>query len=119
MKKFCYRTALAEAELVYKEDHVSNAVTLRLELVAPGSIFPSSPVYVLIWTTTPWTLPVNEAVCYSKNLIYSLVSISGLDGLYVICKNSIAELQEKWQVWVVMFFFLHWEFLFLARNNSC
>lgn len=32
-------------------------------------------VYALIWTTTPWTLPLNNAIAYSKNLRYALVEI--------------------------------------------
>jgi isoleucyl-tRNA synthetase len=60
------RTALAEAEVEYK-DHVSQSVFVKFPIVGrPG-------VSVVIWTTTPWTLPANLAVAYNSTFSYSLV----------------------------------------------
>jgi isoleucyl-tRNA synthetase len=74
------RTALAEAELEYKEDHVSHAAYVR---------FPTSlahdrggKVYAMVWTTTPWTLPANQAIGVHKDLYYSLVKM-GSDWLMI------------------------------------
>jgi isoleucyl-tRNA synthetase len=62
------RTALAEAEVEYK-DHVSQSVFVKFPIVGrPG-------VSLLIWTTTPWTLPANLAVAYNSTFSYSLVQL--------------------------------------------
>lgn len=62
------RTALAEAEVEYK-DHVSQSIYVKFPIVGrPG-------VSVVIWTTTPWTLPANLAVAYNSSFSYSLVQV--------------------------------------------
>jgi isoleucyl-tRNA synthetase len=62
------RTALAEAEVEYK-DHVSQSVFVKFPIVGrPG-------VSIVIWTTTPWTLPANLAVAYNSTFNYSLVRV--------------------------------------------
>ncbi len=64
------RTALAEAEVEYA-DHVSQSVYVRFPVVGqPG-------VSLLVWTTTPWTLPANLAVAYHEKLTYQLVRTGG------------------------------------------
>ena len=73
------QTALAESELQYS-DHVSKSVFVLFPL-ASGSEFPdvvlqpSDEVSALIWTTTPWTLVANKAVCYNPDHTYSLIRI--------------------------------------------
>lgn len=73
-------SALAEAEVEY-QDKVSFAIDVRfaVEQAAPflqafGAAASSAPVSVVIWTTTPWTLPSNQAVCLHAELDYALVS---------------------------------------------
>src|SRR5512133_882943 len=62
------RTALAEAEVEYK-DHVSQSIFVKFPLDGhPGTS-------VVIWTTTPWTLPANLAVAYNSTFSYSLVQV--------------------------------------------
>ncbi len=62
------RTALAEAEVEYK-DHVSQSIFVKFPLVGhPGTS-------VVIWTTTPWTLPANLAVAYNSKFSYSLARV--------------------------------------------
>ncbi len=62
------RTALAEAEVEYA-DHVSQSVFVKFPVVGrPG-------VNIVIWTTTPWTLPANLAVAYNSTFNYSLVQV--------------------------------------------
>ena len=62
------RTALAEAEVEYK-DHVSQSVYVKFPLLGhPGTS-------VVIWTTTPWTLPANLAIAYNSTFSYSLVLV--------------------------------------------
>ncbi len=62
------RTALAEAEVEY-QDHVSQSVFVKLPVVGQPKTF------VLIWTTTPWTLPANLAVAYNKDFQYVKVKV--------------------------------------------
>jgi isoleucyl-tRNA synthetase len=62
------RTALAEAEVEYHE-HVSQSVYVKFPIVGhPGTS-------LVIWTTTPWTLPANLAVAYNSTFSYSLVHV--------------------------------------------
>jgi isoleucyl-tRNA synthetase len=62
------RTALAEAEVEYK-DHVSQSVFVKFPLRGHAG------TSVVIWTTTPWTLPANLAVAYNSTFSYSLVQV--------------------------------------------
>ncbi|KAK5049433.1 hypothetical protein LTR84_004362 [Exophiala bonariae] len=80
-------TALAEAELEYQEDHVSTAAFVKFRLAAaiPGV---EGPVYLLIWTTTPWTVPANQAIAIHEGLDYSLIR-SPSNGLLVVASSRI------------------------------
>ncbi len=62
------RTALAEAEVEYA-DHVSQSVFVKFPVVDHAG------TSLLIWTTTPWTLPANLAVAYNANFTYSLARV--------------------------------------------
>ncbi len=66
------RTALAEAEVKY-ENHRSSSVYVKFKMVSDaGELFPSlkgKPVFVIIWTTTPWTLPANLAIALHPDFI--------------------------------------------------
>lgn len=65
------KSALAEAELEYDNKHVSPSVFLQLKIDEIPETF------AIIWTTTPWTLPSNQAVCYNPSLEYSFVNLNG------------------------------------------
>ena len=55
-------SSLAEAEVDYK-DHSSHSIYVKFSIVDGQGVIPDQdPAYLLIWTTTPWTLPANEAV---------------------------------------------------------
>ena len=69
------RTALAEAEVEYK-DHVSQSVYVKFPVVGRDKTF------VVIWTTTPWTLPANLAVAFNKDFKY--VSVGVGDENYIL-----------------------------------
>jgi len=62
------RTALAEAEVEYA-DHVSQSVFVKFPVVGQAGTF------VVIWTTTPWTLPANLAVAYNDKFPYLKVTV--------------------------------------------
>lgn len=88
---------MAEAELEYKEDHKSIAVILRLPLtsVPENWNINQTQVYALIWTTTPWTLPANQAIAYNTSLQYCLVSINSSKELYLIASDLVEDLHTK------------------------
>ncbi len=79
------QTALAEAEVEY-DDHTSPSIYVKFPLVTspsvlsqtfPGISFPIDIklVSVVIWTTTPWTLPANQAVCLHGEIDYAFVQV--------------------------------------------
>ena len=76
-------TALAEAELEYKT-HTSRAIYVKFPLVGPPPHSTTSAwsdqVSALVWTTTPWTLLTNRAICYHPSHEYCLVRWKRRDG---------------------------------------
>lgn len=67
------KTALAEAEVEY-EDHVSDTVWVKFPVKAAfGRLANAS---VVIWTTTPWTLPGNRAISFSSKIAYGLYKVT-------------------------------------------
>lgn len=70
-------TALADAEVEY-EPHVSHSIYVRFPVREdPNGVFPTEerlPAYVLIWTTTPWTIPANLALAVHPDAEYAVVS---------------------------------------------
>ena len=79
------QTALAEAEVEY-DNHTSPWVYVKFPIVTsptvlsatfPGIAFPDGikSVSVVIWTTTPWTLPANQAVCLHRDFDYAFVQV--------------------------------------------
>jgi isoleucyl-tRNA synthetase len=67
------RTALAEAEVEYA-DHSSPSIYVRFEVVE-GLEERGKKTYILIWTTTPWTLPANLATCVHPHFEYVAVEV--------------------------------------------
>ncbi len=66
------KTALAEAEIEY-HDHKSDAIFVRFPLRnAPGDLAEAG---VVIWTTTPWTMPGNRAIAYGAEIEYALLRV--------------------------------------------
>jgi isoleucyl-tRNA synthetase len=68
------KTALAEAEVEYKED-TSDSITVKFPLKNKPSFLEDFNGYWLIWTTTPWTLPANVAVCIHPENDYVAVLV--------------------------------------------
>jgi len=67
-------SALAEAEVEYK-DKKSDAIDVKFKLIDASIFSVDKPVSLIIWTTTPWTLPANEAVALHPDLDYVLVDV--------------------------------------------
>ena len=82
-------SALAEAEVEYA-DKVSSTVDVRFRVPDEEALFArchdlsadqgNGPLAVVIWTTTPWTLPANRAVALNPKLEYAVVQIEGKQG---------------------------------------
>src|SRR5687767_4225353 len=88
------RTALAEAEVEY-EDHTSPSIYVEFPLAPAAAAevakrFPAlsgRPVSVLIWTTTPWTIPSNLAIAFHPEFDYAAYDV---DGRAVIVAERLA-----------------------------
>ncbi|MBW0478974.1 hypothetical protein O181_018689 [Austropuccinia psidii MF-1] len=85
------QTALAEAEIEYRDDHLSRSVFVAFDIVhlsaalkqVVQNVSPPARLRVVVWTTTPWTLVANQAVAVNKTAQYSLVKL--------VTKDSISE----------------------------
>ncbi|XP_037352618.1 isoleucine--tRNA ligase, mitochondrial [Talpa occidentalis] len=89
------RTALAEAELEYNPEHVSRSIYVKFPLLKPSPKLASltdgsSPVSVLVWTTQPWTIPANQAICYMPDSDYAVVKCSKSGELYILAADKVA-----------------------------
>jgi isoleucyl-tRNA synthetase len=73
------KTALAEAEVEY-EDFTSDTVWVKFRIDAymgaPGTVRDVVGASIVIWTTTPWTLPGNRAISYSPKITYGLYEVT-------------------------------------------
>lgn len=67
------KTALAEAETEY-HDHTSTTIWVRFPLIRPSRPELEGAA-VVIWTTTPWTIPANRAVAYGPAIAYRLIEV--------------------------------------------
>ena len=74
------KTALAEAEVEY-EDITSTQIDVAFEIVE-SAIPELVGAYAVIWTTTPWTIPVNQALAYGPEVVYVLLRQKFEDGSY-------------------------------------
>ena len=81
------KTALAEAEVEY-HDHKSHTIWVRFPVVAGGE-GELAQASVVIWTTTPWTIPQNRAVSYSETIAYGLYEVNAA------AENSAAKVGER------------------------
>ena len=86
-----HRTALADAEVEYS-DETATAVYVKFQLKDPLKQFcpetAGKKVSLLIWTTTPWTLPSNLAICLHPEIDYSVVKTNGE---YLILASKLVE----------------------------
>jgi isoleucyl-tRNA synthetase len=95
---FDCQSALAEAEVEY-EDRVDVAIDVGFPLVDTDErtrlarafgidALPDGPVYAVIWTTTPWTIPANQALNVHPDVVYALVTTPR--GSLVLAKDLVA-----------------------------
>ncbi|WP_334176441.1 isoleucine--tRNA ligase, partial [Pseudoxanthobacter sp.] len=89
------KTALAEAEIEY-HDHQSDTIFVKFPIAAPPAGLEGAAV--VIWTTTPWTMPGNRAIAFSPRISYGLYEITGapadnwaLPGEKLVLADTLAE----------------------------
>ena len=86
------RTALAEAEIEYAEDEC-DSIYVRFKLTDdPNGVLakhniPLDKAWIVIWTTTTWTLPANVATCLNPNLEYAFVKIG--DAYHIMARELV------------------------------
>ncbi len=88
------RTALAEAEVEYM-DHTSPSIFVKFKLNlsdAEAMALPGDSTYLVIWTTTPWTLPANLGISLHPDFDYNAVSASG--ETYILAEYLTASSME-------------------------
>ncbi len=92
-----HQTALAEAEVEYKE-HTSPSVYVKFPLKTdPAQIDPAlagKKVFVVIWTTTPWTLPANLGIAVHPEFDYSAVASAEGDEVYIVATDLMTAFAE-------------------------
>lgn len=93
------QTALAESELEYQDNHVSHAAYVRFAL--RKALLPEAKalldkyenaggVAAVIWTTTPWTIPANMALCVNAHVEYSVVLQRSTGAHFLIASELVA-----------------------------
>jgi isoleucyl-tRNA synthetase len=95
-------SALAEAEVDY-EEKVSSAIDVSFEAVHPKEFIhcfddscPIKPVSLPIWTTTPWTLPANEAVCLHPEIDYALIDVGSK--YFIVAKDLLEAVMKRYGI---------------------
>jgi isoleucyl-tRNA synthetase len=69
-------TALAEAEIEYA-DKKSASIYVKFAVADSKGVFPAEDTYVVIWTTTPWTIPANLAISVHPEFEYVVAKVNG------------------------------------------
>ena len=88
------KTALAEAEIEY-EDIVSTQIDVAFEIVE-SPISELVGAHAVIWTTTPWTIPVNQGIAYNPDVEYGIYTwgVAGSDGSAESGQAAFAKVTE-------------------------
>ncbi len=93
------KTALAEAEVKY-EDHRSPSIYVKFKMTSPMpkevGIGEGKPVSVIIWTTTPWTIPANLAIALHPDFTYVAVDLG--EEIYILAESLLEEVLEKFGI---------------------
>jgi isoleucyl-tRNA synthetase len=88
-------TALAEAEIEYSEES-SPSIFVAFKVKNPEEKGLPEDTYLVIWTTTPWTLPANVAVAAHPELTYAVLKTP--KGSLIVAKELLEEFKEKSQL---------------------
>ena len=93
------QTALAEAEIEYA-DHKSKSIYVKFEVTDSKGLFDKKDTYLVIWTTTPWTLPGNMAITISDKYDYALVKVKkdGKEENYILMDEMVEDLMKTFGI---------------------
>ena len=93
------QTALAEAEIEYA-DHKSKSIYVKFEVTNSKGLFDKKDTYLVIWTTTPWTLPGNMAITISDKYDYALVKVKkdGKEENYILMDEMVEDLMKTFGI---------------------
>ena len=86
------QSALAEAEVEYQEHH-SPSIFVKFKVIESDVLSPND--YLVIWTTTPWTLIANSGVAINKDFNYSLIKYNNEN--HLIATDLIDKLIKEWE----------------------
>ncbi len=102
------QSALAEAEVEYA-DHVSPSLYVAFKVIE-GNKYVENGDYLIIWTTTPWTLLANSGVAINDQFEYAKVLVNG--NKYIIAKDLVESVAAvaKWEEYQVLSTFKGKEF---------
>ncbi len=100
-------SALAEAEVEY-EDRTDSAIDVGFPLTDPAeraklarafglAALPDGPVHAVIWTTTPWTIPANQALNAHPDIAYALVETER--GTLVLAEDLVAACLDRYKLY--------------------
>ncbi|MGB3927784.1 MAG: class I tRNA ligase family protein, partial [Sphingobium sp.] len=87
------KTALAEAEVEY-EDITSTQIDVAFEIVEAPNAPELVGAHAVIWTTTPWTIPVNQALAYGPEIEYVLLETYRGDASWYVPGKPIPQVQS-------------------------
>jgi isoleucyl-tRNA synthetase len=88
-------SSLAEAEVEYK-DKQSDAIDVKFRIIDDDIFKVDKPVFVVIWTTTPWTLPANEAVALHPELNYVLADMG--DEYFLLAQDLVKDVLSRYEL---------------------
>ncbi|MDC0903704.1 isoleucine--tRNA ligase [Pelagibacteraceae bacterium] len=94
------KTALADAEVEYM-DHTSNTIYVAFKVKNTKKDY-LKDTSIIIWTTTPWTIPANKALAFNSSIEYSLVEINSLnhfkDKKIIVATNLIDSIVKSCEI---------------------
>ena len=88
-------TALAEAEIEYKDVN-SNTAYVKFPVVDSNGLFDETNTYIVIWTTTPWTLPGNTMIAVGADFKYAIVKVG--DEKLIFAKELVDSVMNLAQI---------------------
>jgi len=100
-------SALAEAEVEYEDKHspaidvrfgILDFESLKTRLAHVDHTHLNDKVSVVIWTTTPWTLPANQAVCVNPKYEYSIIRCGGTDECLILASDLVEACMKRYDI---------------------
>ena len=96
-------SALAEAEVEY-QDKISHSIDVKFSVISENieaacaafNVETASDISMVIWTTTPWTIPSNVAVCVNENFTYVLAETA--KGTLILAEDLLEDCSQRWDL---------------------